>query len=157
MTNAAQRRRLTALLDPLVHAAGYDLESVELTPVGRRRVLRVTVDADGGVSLDAAADLSREVSVALDSADVMGAAPYVLEVSSPGVDRPLTEPRHWRRALGHRVQAQRSDGGQLRGRLRAADAEGVEIETDDARSRLAYDELTRGRIEVELDRGKERR
>ncbi len=77
-----------------------DLEGIRVTAAGRRQVLRVVVDADGGVSLDDIALASRELSVKLDNSAEMGEQPYTLEVSSPGVDRPLTQPRHWRRAIG---------------------------------------------------------
>src|SRR5439155_892857 len=70
----------------------------------RRRLLRVVVDADGGVDLDNIALVSREASARLDDTGAMGEAPYTLEVSSPGVDRPLTQPRHWRRAVGRLVR-----------------------------------------------------
>ena len=97
--------RLTRLLEPVIRAMGLDLESVRVTAAGRRRLLRVIVDGDGGVSLDTIALASRELSARLDGATVMGELPYTLEVSSPGVDRPLTEPRHWRRAVGRLVAA----------------------------------------------------
>src|SRR3954451_21966512 len=101
---AVSRQRVRDALDPLVTAAGYDLEDVSVTAAGRRSVVRVIVDRDGGVDLDAVAEVSRALSAGLDESDVMGEAPYVLEVSSPGVDRALTEPRHWRRAIGRRVR-----------------------------------------------------
>ena len=96
--------KLEALLEPIVRAAGLDLESVKIGSAGRRRLLRVVVDADGGVSLDDIALVSREASIRLDGTGAMGEAPYTLEVSSPGVDRPLTQPRHWRRAVGRLVR-----------------------------------------------------
>jgi ribosome maturation factor RimP len=77
-----------------------DLEAVKLTSAGRRVLLRVVIDADGGISLDDIAEVSRELSAKLDASDVMGETPYTLEVTSPGTDRPLTQPRHWRRAAG---------------------------------------------------------
>jgi ribosome maturation factor RimP len=92
------------LLEPVVRAAGLDLESVRVGSAGRRRLLRVVVDADGGVDLDNIALVSREASARLDDTGAMGEAPYTLEVSSPGVDRPLTQPRHWRRAVGRLVR-----------------------------------------------------
>jgi ribosome maturation factor RimP len=95
---------LERLLEPVVRAAGLDLESVRVGGAGRRRLLRVVVDADGGVDLDAIALVSREASARLDDTGAMGEAPYTLEVSSPGVDRPLTQPRHWRRAMGRLVR-----------------------------------------------------
>ena len=102
---AADAERVAALLDPVVSAAGMDLEGVRITAAGRRRLLRVLVDADGGVGLDRIALISRELSERLDETALMGERPYTLEVSSPGVDRPLTERRHWRRAIGRLVIA----------------------------------------------------
>ncbi len=92
--------RIAEVIEPVVTAAGMDLESVRVSAAGRRRLLRVVVDSDHGVSLDDAAVISRQLSAALDTVAVMGDLPYTLEVSSPGVDRPLTDPRHWRRAVG---------------------------------------------------------
>src|SRR6202050_5383547 len=96
--------RIADVIRPVVAAAGMDLEAVRVTAAGRRRLLRVVVDSDLGVSLDDAAAISRKLSAALDTVAVMGDFPYTLEVSSPGVDRPLTAPRHWGRAGGGVVQ-----------------------------------------------------
>jgi ribosome maturation factor RimP len=147
------------LLTPVVEAAGYDLENVTVTPAGRRSLLRVVVDADGGISLDDVATVSRTVSATLDESDVMGAGPYVLEVTSPGVDRPLTEPRHWRRATGRLVRATLTGGGEIEGRVVSADDEAVVIDTaagtgqKPAPRRLDHRELGRGRVLVEFHRG----
>src|SRR6266487_3252309 len=103
-----------------------------LEPVVRRRLVRVIVDGDGGVSLDAVAEVNQAVSAALDEADVMGSAPYVLEVSSPGVDRPLTEPRHWRRAAGRLVKVKVAGEGTITGRVLAAGDSGVTLDLDGA-------------------------
>src|SRR5260370_33635790 len=92
--------RVASVIEAVLHAMDMDLEAVKIAIAGRRRVLRIIVDADGGVSLDDIAEVSREVSARLDAKNAMGDAPYTLEVSSPGGDRPLTEPRHWRRAIG---------------------------------------------------------
>lgn len=101
---AVDTGKIIRVAEPVVHALGMDLESVKVTTAGRRRLLRMVVDSDGGVSLDDAALASRELSVKFDASDVMGDMPYTLEVSSPGVDRPLTEPRHWQRAVGRLVR-----------------------------------------------------
>src|ERR1700734_4434902 len=100
---SADEGKIADVIEPVVTAAGMDLESVRVTAAGRRRLLRVVVDSDLGVSLDDAAAISRKLSAALDTVAVMGDFPYTLEVSSPGVDRPLTEPRHWKRATGRLV------------------------------------------------------
>src|SRR3954465_3991900 len=101
---AVSRQRVRDVLEPVVAGAGYDLEDVHVTAAGRRSVVRVVVDRDGGLDLDAVAEVSRVVSGVLDETDGTGEAPYTLEVTSPGVDRPLTEPRHWRRAAGRLVR-----------------------------------------------------
>ena len=142
--------RIADVIRPVVAAAGMDLESVRVTAAGRRRLLRVVVDSDRGVSLDDAAAVSRELSAALDTAAVMGDFPYTLEVSSPGVDRPLTEPRHWRRAAGRLVQVAVADAGVVSGRVVSADAEGVTLDVEGTRRRLSYAELGAGAIQVEF-------
>jgi len=93
----AVRDRIEHELAAPLSALGLDVEAVELTPAGKRRILRVAVDGDDGVTLDDVADATRTVSDVLEASDVMGEHPYTLEVTSRGVDRPLTLPRHWRR------------------------------------------------------------
>jgi ribosome maturation factor RimP len=157
---------LARLLEPVIRAAGMDLESVRVSPAGRRRLLRLVVDADGGVGLDQIADVSREVSARLDGSGAMGEVPYTLEVSSPGVDRPLTEPRHWRRARGRLVSAPltaaRGDFPQATeapghapavcGRVLAAGDGGVTLEVAGDRRGFAYAELGPGQVQVEFGR-----
>jgi ribosome maturation factor RimP len=148
--------RIADVIRPVVTAAGMDLESVRVTAAGRRRLLRVVVDSDQGVSLDDAAAVSRELSAALDTVAVMGDFPYTLEVSSPGVDRPLTDYRHWRRAVGRlvRVAVTDSEGTRLvSGRISAADADGVILDVEDdpeTRRRFPYAVLGPGAIQVEF-------
>jgi ribosome maturation factor RimP len=141
-----------AVAAPAVASAGLVLQDVTLTPAGRRRVLRVVVDLPedtvGGVPVDAIAQASHAVSAALDDSDVMGATPYVLEVSSPGVDRPLTERRHWRRARGRLVTAVLVDGGEVRGRLTDTTDGGIVVDG----SAVGWAALRTGRIEVEFSR-----
>ena len=145
--------RIADVIRPVIAAAGMDLESVRVTAAGRRRLLRVVVDSDRGVSLDDAAAISRELSTALDTVAVMGDFPYTLEVSSPGVDRPLTDQRHWRRAVGRLVQVTVTDSDGARpvsGRVAAADADGVTLDVEGARRRFPYAVLGPGAIQVEF-------
>ncbi|MBF8187741.1 ribosome maturation factor RimP [Nonomuraea sp. K274] len=152
MGSASPRDHLMKLLEPVVSAEGLDLEDVTVTQAGKRRLLRVIVDRDGGVSLDDVADVSQAVSTALDEDDAMGQAAYTLEVSSPGVDRPLTEPRHWRRAAKRLVKAEMRDGTEIEGRILAADESGVDLDVAGAARRLDYEDLARGRVQVEFRR-----
>lgn len=140
-------------LEPIVSAQGYDLEDVALTPAGKRRMVRVTIDKDGGVTLDECADVSRAVSVALDSSDdVLGKQPYTLEVSSPGVSRPLTLPRHWRRSLSRLVKVTLTDSTVVTGRLTAADEAGAALDVDGDLRDIAYADVAKAVVQVELNR-----
>lgn len=146
------RAALMRLLEPVIADAGFDLEDVLVTPAGRRRQVRVIVDGDEGVSLDDVAVVSQKISAALDDGEAMGSGPYVLEVTSPGVDRPLTQPRHWRRARGRLVRATLSGGEEITGRVTAADDETVVLDVDGDERRIAHDELVRGLVQVEFNR-----
>jgi ribosome maturation factor RimP len=159
--------RLTGWVEPVVVAAGYDLEDLVVTPAGRRSVVRVVVDRDQGVTLDDIAEVSRAVSEVLDQHDDgMGRTPYVLEVTSPGVDRPLTEPRHWRRNVGRLVTVKVGPAGsadEVTGRVTAVDDAGVTLAVEakgkpGARKRpptpreVPWVELGTGRVQVEFGR-----
>jgi ribosome maturation factor RimP len=146
------RDTLSRLLEPVVLGAGFDLEDLAVTPVGRRRQVRVVVDADGGVDLDDVATLSERISATLDESGAMGERPYILEVTSPGVDRPLTAPRHWRRSAGRLVRAALVAGGEIAGRVVSADDDAVVLDVAGARRRLGYAELGRARVQVEFRR-----
>lgn len=156
--------RVRALLAPVVDGSGLVLEDVSVTPAGKRRVLRVVVDLPdappdssppvlGGLDLDAVAEVTRRVSTALDASDVLGGSPYVLEVTSPGVDRPLTERRHWARARGRVVVAELGDRPEpVSGRVTVVSDDGVALLTDDGTEVLAWEHLRRGRVQVEFTR-----
>ena len=146
------RDRLAEVLTSPLLAAGLDVEAIELTPAGRRRLLRVAVDKDGGVSLDDIADATKEVSRLLDESDVMGEQPYTLEVTSPGTDRPLTLPRHWRRNQGRLVKVTTGDGGSFTGRITAADEDGAVVDVDGTSRPVTYDEVAKARIQIEFNR-----
>ena len=159
----ARPERLTDLLEPVVSAAGLELESVRVGRAGRRSLLRVVVDAEQGVDTDSIAQVSRAVAAEVDASDVMGSGPYTLEVTSPGVDRPLTEPRHWRRASGRLVQVPvqepavpaadaAADGpdGTVQGRVISAGPGGVTLDVAGERREFGYAELGPGRVQVEF-------
>ena len=149
----AVSKRVEQVLTPVVNERGLDLELVDVQPAGRRRVVRVLVDRDGGISLDDVAELSHDLSTVLDESDAMGEQPYVLEVSSPGVERPLTLPRHWRRARGRLVNVELSDGEKVTGRiLDSSEAEVTlkEQESDEVRTVL-LSHIALAQIEVEFN------
>jgi ribosome maturation factor RimP len=144
--------RIADALRDQLSALGLDLEAVELTPAGKRRVLRVAVDQDGGVSLDDIADATRAVAGVLDDSDLMGESAYTLEVTSRGVDRPLTEPRHWRRNRDRLVKVSLLDGTQLTGRVTDSDDGGVTLDVAGSPRRLVYDEVGKALVQIEFNR-----
>ncbi|MFD3653047.1 ribosome maturation factor RimP [Streptomyces sp. 24-1644] len=156
--STTQSERLRELLEPLVSAEELDLEEIEVARAGRRQVLRVIVDSEQGVELDACAELSRAISEKLDETDVMGEGEYVLEVSSPGADRPLTEHRHYVRATGRLARLQLTGGDELVARILAVDDEGLDLEVPGVKGRkptsrrVSFDEIAKARVEIEFNR-----
>ncbi|MET9697532.1 ribosome maturation factor RimP [Streptomyces sp. NPDC006529] len=161
--STTQSDRLRALLEPLVAAQGLDLEEIEISKAGKRRMLRIIVDSDEGVELDTCAELSRVVSETLDATDEMGEDEYVLEVSSPGADRPLTEHRHYVRAIGRLVKFQlaaegEKDAGEVIARILDVDDEGMDLEVPGVKGRkatarrIAFADIAKARVEIEFNR-----
>ena len=158
--------RLAGWITPVVDGAGYELEELVVTPAGRRSVVRVVVDRDSGVTLDDIAEVSRAVSDVLDANDDGMGRAYVLEVTSPGVDRPLSEPRHWRRNIGRLVTVAVGPAGsadEVTGRITAADDAGVTLAVEakgkpGAKKRpptprqVPWAQMGAGRVQVEFGR-----
>jgi ribosome maturation factor RimP len=158
--------RLAGWIEPVVGGAGYDLEELVVTPAGRRSVVRVVVDRDRGVTLDDIAEISRAVSEVLDANDDGMGPPYVLEVTSPGVERPLSQYRHWQRNVGRLVAVTvgpAGHGDEVTGRITAVDDTGVTLAVE-ARSKpgakkrpptprhVPWAQLGAGRVQVEFGR-----
>lgn len=155
MTSSNQdttRDRIEAELRDPLRALGLDIEAVEITPAGKRRILRVAVDKDGGVTLDDVADATREVNRVLDESDVMGEQPYTLEVTSRGVDRPLTLPRHWRRNAGRLAKVTLADGTSVTGRIGESGDESVTLEVSGTKQDVAYTDVKKALVQVEFNR-----
>ncbi len=143
--------RLETLVASCVSALGLDVEAVELREGGRRKVLRIALDTDGGIGIDHITQATRALSEALDNSDVMGSDPYTLEVTSRGVERPLTLPRHWRRNAGRLVRVTLEDET-LDGRIGDSDETGVDLTTKKDTTRIAYDQIVTALVQTELNR-----
>ena len=146
------RDRLAGVLTEPLAASGLDVEAIDLTPAGKRRLLRVAVDKDGGVTLDDIAEATKEVSRILDETDVMGEQPYTLEVSSRGADRPLTEPRHWRRNVGRLVTVTLADKVTLTGRITESDDTRAVLDVDGTPTEVGYGDVKKAKIQIEFNR-----
>lgn len=153
-TASGSARRASAavadMLGPVLAGAGFDLEDVAVSRAGTRSVVRVVVDRDGGLDLDGVADATRLVGGVLDADDEVVPGSYVLEVTSPGVDRPLTAPRHWTRAVGRLVAVTSRDAAPLTGRVAAADEEAALLHVDGREVSVGYAAVTRAVVQVEF-------
>jgi ribosome maturation factor RimP len=150
-TNGAGEK-LEPVVADAVARAGFELEQVNVQQAGRRQLVKVVVDrdgADGGIGLDEVAVVSRAVSEALDAQDAVLADAYTLEVTSPGLDRPLTKPRHWRRARLRAVAVRQAEDKFL-ARVGDADDAGVELLIDGQLRRVEYADIEHAVIEVEF-------
>jgi ribosome maturation factor RimP len=134
---------------------GVDLEDFSVTKTGRREVVRVIVDQDGGIDLDLIADISRRISEDFDSRFESLDFPYVLEVSSPGVDRPLTELRHWRRAVGHLVKIEFVDNNESQFyRVTGSDDGIISLTDSDGQAlNVPMSQIDNAVVQIEFNRG----
>jgi len=140
---------LTELLDPVVSAFAFDLDDIEITRSGGQRILDVTIDGDSGVNLDEVAEVSRAISEFLDNSDAMGDEPYVLEVGTRGVTKPLTKPIHWKRNIGRLVNVA-GDAINAVGRIVEFDEPNVTLDIKGKSRIISINEISRAHIEVEF-------
>ena len=138
-----------ALVRPVIEGEGLELVDVTFGREGGRRILRVTVDRDGGVDLETISQLSGKVSRRLDL-EGFEPGPYALEVTTPGIERPLRRPQDFRRAVGRRVLV-KTDGGVIEGELRAAEEDEIRIAADQGEHRLTLDEVVAAKTVVDWD------
>ena len=149
-----------ALVRPVVESSGLELWDVAFRGEGRRSVLRVSVDREGGVDLDTIADVSERLSRRLDLED-FGPRGYTLEVSSPGIERPLRTPWHFERSVGQKVKVKTVapiDGARVHeGALVSADAEAIRVASEGGERRVPYADIVSARTVVEWGAARSRR
>lgn len=153
---AIDQTKVRELVEGFVVDRGLDLEEVIFGSSDQIAEIRVIVDRDGGTDLDLLGELTRDVSDALDAEDGISDDPYTLEITSPGVGRPLTLPRHWRRARGRKVAITRPDTPTLTGRIGEIDDDSVRIVVNHrgriAVETVAFDTIDRAVVEVDFSR-----
>nr|WP_228349996.1 ribosome maturation factor RimP [Flagellatimonas centrodinii] len=147
--------RLQTLLEPVVEGLGYELVLLEFQGTGRAAILRLYIDSPGGIAVGDCERVSREVAATLDVEDPITTA-YQLEVSSPGLDRPLVTPSHYQRFIGEQVKVQliapRDNRRKWLGVLVAASDAEIEIAAAEGRVTLSYAEIERARLVPDFDR-----
>ena len=137
---------IAVAITPAIEAAGCYLEEVTLTPAGKRKIMTVIVDGDTNLSLDQVTAVSKEVSAIVEVLPALGDTPFTLEVTSPGVDRPLTNPRHWRKNHGRLINVTLHDQKSVKGRI--GDSTEIDVEIDSVK--IAYSAIKRALIEIEF-------
>jgi ribosome maturation factor RimP len=147
---------ITNLISPAVTEAGFYLEEVQIASPGSHRIVTCVVDGPNPLNLDQVTVVSRIISELLDSADVLGETPFTLEVTSPGVDRPLTEVRHWTKNLTRLINTTLNDGSIITGRLTEFDESNATL-VENIYGRIknhtvAFADIKRAVVEIEFNR-----
>lgn len=146
---------ITDAITPVVDAAGFFLEDVHIASPGNRRIVTVVVDATVNLNLDEVTAITKDISAILDESDFMGTTPFTLEVSSPGVDRPLSLPRHWQKNIGRLVRSVMVNGETLTGRVAVVHDESVCVIVEGKaphKIELPFVEIKRAQVEIEFNR-----
>jgi len=144
------REQILQILEPIASNMGLDLEDVEIKSAGKHSIVQVSIDKDGGINLDEVAQISNQISEALDAKEILGEKPYTLEVGSPGIDRALTLPRHWRRNNGRLVKINFGSNTEI-GRIMESDDEKVSLEVKGKTRSINFDKIDKAYIQVEFN------
>ena len=148
--------KITELVQPAVEQAGFFLEDVHVVSPGKHRIITCIVDGQTPLNLDQVTSVSRDISELLDGADFMDDTAFTLEVTSPGVDRPLTLPRHWQKNLNRLVKVVKVDGSVVNGRITTIeDANIVLLEDVKGKTKehtLSLNDVKRATVEIEFNR-----
>lgn len=141
--------KLTMMLEPAVQATGLELLGLELVRAGRNTILRLYIDHEDGITVEHCADVSRQVSAVLDVEDPI-AGEYNLEVSSPGMDRPLFKADHYAAALGQKVNLQTvlpvNGRRKFTGDLLALEGDTLTLKVDGGEAQIALSNVKKGNI-----------
>jgi len=144
---------LIELIGPVITKAGFVLEEITVTPVGKRRLVVVVIDREeSNPSLDEVTVVSKEVSAILDNYSQMGEVPFTLEVTTPGIDKPLVMPRHWKKNIGRLVKITPKQGEKYVARIKGYADDQVTLELKNEILVLTLSDVAKAQIEVEFNR-----
>ena len=141
-----KKEDISAAITPALEALGFYLEDVTITSAGRRSMLTVIVDGDTHLSLDQVTSATKAIGEIVESIQSLGETPFTLEVTSPGLDRPLTKPRHWRKNIDRLVKVVLLDGNEIKGRIKAASEDSATVD----QSEITFADIKRASLEVEF-------
>ena len=141
-----KKEEISAAITPALSDLGFYLEDITITSAGRRSMLTVIVDGDTHLSLDQVTVATKAISEIVENIQSLGQAPFTLEVTSPGSDRPLTKPRHWRKNIDRLVKIVLSDGKEIKGRVKDA----TEISATVDEQVVKFSDIKRATLEIEF-------
>ena len=141
-----KKEEISAAVTPALSALGFYLEDVTITSAGRRSMLTIIVDGDTHLSLDQVTSATKAISEIVESLQSLGDTPFTLEVTSPGLDRPLTKPRHWRKNIDRLVKVVLLDGKEIKGRIKAISEDSATVD----QSEITFADIKRASLEVEF-------
>ncbi|KGA14302.1 hypothetical protein GM50_20160 [freshwater metagenome] len=152
----ALKDQISELVTPVVSDQGFYLEDVHIATPGSHRIVTCIVDGDASLNLDQVTAVSRVISELLDEAAFMGETPFTLEVTSPGVDRPLTQPRHFAKNVDRLLKIIKLDGSEVTGRILSNTDHDVTltvaIKKETIEQTVSLSEIKRAVVEIEFNR-----
>ena len=152
----ALKDQISELVTPVVSDQGFYLEDVHVATPGSHRIVTCIVDGDASLNLDQVTTVSRVISELLDEAAFMGETPFTLEVTSPGVDRPLTQPRHFAKNIDRLLKIIKLDGSEVTGRILSnTDHDvtlAVTVKKETIEQTISLSEIKRAVVEIEFNR-----
>ena len=152
----ALKDQVSELVTPAVSDLGFYLEDVHVATPGSHRIVTCIVDGDASLNLDQVTSVSRIISELLDEAAFMGETPFTLEVTSPGVDRPLTQPRHFAKNVDRLLKIIKLDGSEVTGRILSnTDLDVtliVSVKKETTEQAVPLAEIKRAVVEIEFNR-----
>ena len=152
----ALKDQITEHITPALHKAGYFLEDVNLVSPGQHRIVTVIVDGESALNLDQVTVASKLVSELLDEATFMGETPFTLEVTSPGIDRPLTLPRHFAKNVDRLLKVTKTDGVVVTGRILANTDSDLTLSVTEKKDVkevvISLGDIKRAQVEIEFNR-----
>jgi len=141
-----KKEEISAAITPALSDLGFYLEDITITSAGRRSMITVIVDGDTHLSLDQVTVATKAISEIVENIQSLGQAPFTLEVTSPGLDRPLTKPRHWRKNIDRLVKIVLLDGKEVKGRVKDA----TEISATVDEQVVKFSDIKRATLEIEF-------
>jgi ribosome maturation factor RimP len=142
----SNKEQVLAVITPAIESLGFYIEDITITSAGKRSLLTVIVDGDTHLSLDQVTVATKAISEIVENLPTLGNNPFTLEVTSPGLDRPLTKPRHWRKNLDRLIKIILTDGKEVKGRIKDSNETSVTVDNQT----INFADIKRATLEVEF-------